>query len=65
MGPVKLAYLNPYDIEISRNDKEGKWYLVLDGQELNMDLGRDAPYEVAAIEIHEVFKDTIDAVRIR
>jgi hypothetical protein len=65
LGPIQLAFLDPYGIEVSRNDKEETWYLVLDGKKLNMDLGRDAPYEVAAIDIHEIFKGTIDAVRIR
>lgn len=65
MGPVTLAFFDPYGIEISRNDEEGEWYLILDGKKLNMDLKRDAPYEVAAIDIHEIFKGTIDAVRIR
>ena len=65
MGPVTLAFFDPYGIEISKNDKEGKWYLILDGKKLNMDLGRKAPYEVAAVDIHEIFKGTIDAVRIR
>ncbi len=65
MGPVTLAFFDPYGIEISKNDEEGKWYLILDGKKLNMDLGRKAPYEVAAIDIHEIFKGTIDAVRIR
>ena len=65
MGPIKLAFLNPYDIEISRNNEEGRWYLVLDGQKLNLDLGKKEPYEVAAINIHEIYKGTIDAVRIR
>ena len=64
MGPVKLAFFNPYDIEISRNRREGRWYLVLDGKNLNMDLERKSPYEVAAIEIHGRV-DNIDAVRIR
>ena len=65
LGPVTLAFFDPYGIEVSRNDKEGRWYLVLDGKKLNMDLKRDAPYEVAAVDIHEIFKGTIDAVRIR
>lgn len=65
MGPVKLAFLNPYDIEISRNHKEDRWYLVLDGKQLNMDLARQEPYEVAAVDIHEIFGGNIDAVRIR
>jgi hypothetical protein len=65
MGPVKLAFLNPYDIELSRNQEEGRWYLVLDGKKLNMDLEQEMPYEIAAIDIHEVFEGTIDAVRIR
>ena len=65
MGPITLAFLNPYDIEISRNEEEGKWYLVLDGKKLNMDLKQEAPYEVAAINIRELYKGTIDAVRVR
>ncbi len=65
MGPVKVAFFNPYDLEVSRNAEENKWYLVLDGKELNMDLTRQDPYEVAAVNIHEISPETIDAVRIR
>jgi hypothetical protein len=65
IGPVTLAFFDPYGIEISKNDKEDRWYLILDGKKLNMDLKRDAPYEVAAVDIHEIFKGNIDAVRIR
>lgn len=65
MGPITLAFFDPYSIEISRNDEEGRWYLVLDGKKLNMDLKRNEPYEVAAVDIHEIYKGTIDAVRIR
>jgi len=65
MGPISLAFLDPYNIEISKNEEEERWYLILDGKKLNMDLKRDAPYEVAAVDIHEIFKGNIDAVRIR
>jgi hypothetical protein len=65
LGPAKLVFLDPYGIEISRNQKEDKWYLVLDGQEMNMDLERAAPYEVAAVDIHGAYEGAIDAVRIR
>lgn len=64
IGPAKLVFFNPYDIEISRSRREDKWYLVLDGKNLNMDLERKSPYEVAAIEIQERLGN-IDAVRIR
>lgn len=65
IGPAKLVFLNPYDLEISRNAKEGQWYLALNDQKLNMDLGRKDAYEVAAVEIHDTHAGCVDAVRIR
>jgi hypothetical protein len=65
IGPASLVFLNPYDLEISRNPEEGRWYLVLDEKKLNLDLERKAPYEVAAVDIWEVTESVIDAVRIR
>lgn len=51
LGPVSMIYLNPYDLEITKDKKSGEWGFYLDGQKLPLNLEAKQVYLLAKVEI--------------
>lgn len=64
LEPVELMYMNPCGIEVVKQ-KNGRWALYLDGEELLLNLKAEAPYEAARFEINDSLVGGREVSRIK